>query len=113
MKNSYIKLFITATALVSMVTGCNSTKQNLKSDKIGYFVSPINSHISYQCGDIEKELENNGKFICSSFPISFYSDTEKLGSISSLHNDKYVFLQDITLEKTEPAEPTYTKLAYR
>ena len=74
--------------------GCNNVGS--KSDKkVGFVVTPNKHDIYYKCGNKEANLDKNGKFICESFPIAFFMDGNKIGTISTIHNDGYVFPQDM------------------
>jgi len=84
--------YIISIAVIYIILGCTKGDQ---SQKIGYLVTPSKSDIYYKCGDKEATLDRNGKFICSSFPITFYLEGNEMGIINSIHNDKYVLPQDI------------------
>jgi len=79
--------------------GCSNTES--KSHKIalhvGHFVSVFEKKVKYKCDNKLVPLSNNNKFECQSFPIAFYSDNIKLGEISSIHEDGYVFPEDIVV----------------
>ena len=64
---------------------------------VGQFITVFDKKVNYRCGNQEKSLSESGEFRCPSFPISFYIDNVKLGEISSIHADGYVFPQDIML----------------
>ena len=84
--------------------GCSNTES--KSHKIalhvGYFVSVFEKKVKYKCDNKIVPLSSNNEFECNSFPITFYSDNIKLGEINSIHEDGYVFPQDIIVAE----EPT-------
>ncbi len=86
--------------------GCSNSNSESKSHKIalhvGHFVSVFEKKVKYKCDNKMTPLSNNNEFECNSFPISFYSDNIKLGEISSIHEDGYVFPQDIIVAE----EPT-------
>jgi len=90
-----------------LLTGCDSSETSSKSESnVGYFVSVFDKSVDYHCEDKQKQLQEGGKFECASFPITFYMDGTKLGEISSIHTDGYVYPQDIIL--LEERAPTYT-----
>jgi len=90
-----------------LLTACNSSEKSSVGEKnVGYFVSVFNKSVDYHCEDKREKLEEDGKFQCNSFPITFYMDSTKLGEISSIHSDGYVYPQDIIL--LEKRTPTYT-----
>jgi hypothetical protein len=92
--------------LCLLLTGCDSSEAVPKSAKnVGYFVSVFDKSVDYHCEDKREQLQEGGKFECASFPITFYMDGTKLGEISSIHTDGYVYPQDIIL--LEERAPTY------
>jgi len=93
-KESLIKQAIALIALVGLI-GCSSTDSQTTTPKVGYLVAPFDTDIRYQCGDKQSRLDKDGRFECSSFPVNFYLESKKLGYIDSIHNDGYVFPQDI------------------
>jgi len=89
--------------------GC-SDALSAKSDKqmkVGYFVSVFDKEVSYSCAGERKALASDGEFECQSFPIAFYADSVKLGEINTIHQDGYVFPQDIIVLE-EPNHPIYS-----
>jgi len=93
--------------LLFMILGCGSTEVSSKDKtNVGYFVTVFNKSVDYICEDKRQTLEESGKFECASFPISFYMDNVKLGEISRIHRDGYVYPQDIIL--LEGQEERYT-----
>lgn len=92
--------------LCLLLTGCDSSEASPKNEKnVGYFVSVFDKSVDYHCEDKRKQLQEGGKFECASFPVTFYMDGTKLGEISSIHTDGYVYPQDIIL--LEERTPTY------
>jgi hypothetical protein len=90
-----------------LIIGCTSSDISNKNEKnVGYFVSVFDKSVDYHCENKQKELQEDGKFECASFPITFYMDGTKLGEINSIHKDGYVYPQDIIL--LEDRTPTYT-----
>ena len=81
--------------------GCSNSES--KSHKtalhVGHFVSIFEKKVKYKCDNKMTPLSNNNEFECNSFPISFYSDNIKLGEINTIHEDGYVFPQDIIVAK--------------
>jgi hypothetical protein len=75
-----------------MVLGCTKVDS---SKKVGYLITPSKNDIYYKCGNKEADLKGNGEFICTSFPVAFYLGDREMGSISSIHQDGYVFPQDM------------------
>ena len=96
MKFINIKVYIMTIVSASIMLGCSSTQT--ETEKVGYLVTLSKNEIYYKCGNKEEILNKNGKFSCSSFPVGFYRDSNKIGSISSLHNDGFVFPQDMKTE---------------
>ncbi len=84
--------------------GCSNSesKSHKKALHVGHFVSVFEKKVKYKCDNKIAPLSNNNEFECNSFPISFYSDHIKLGEINSIHEDGYVFPQDI-IEVEEPS----------
>ena len=79
--------------------GCSNSNSDSKSHKtalhVGHFVSVFKKKVKYKCDNKMILLSSNNEFKCNSFPIAFYSDNIKLGEINSIHEDGYVFPQDI------------------
>jgi len=96
LRNKILSLLIGSTFIFG---GCTDTHevQGRSHMKVGHFVSVFDKKINYKCANQEKTLSESGEFRCQSFPISFYMDNVKLGEISSIHKDGYVFPQDIIL----------------
>jgi hypothetical protein len=87
--------------------GCDGVGVSSVNEKnVGYFVTVFNKSVDYDCENRRQALEESGKFECASFPISFYMDNTKLGEISSIHKDGYVYPQDIIV--LEESVPVYT-----
>ena len=85
-----------ALLITTLLIGCNSNSSNNTQQGItGYLVYPFDSNINYKCGNKNAKLSSDGKFQCPSFPVNFYTNNEPIGHITSLHNDGYVFPQDI------------------
>ncbi len=82
-----------------LFVGCNDTQEvthhHVSVSQKGYFVVPMADKIQYQCGKKSSYLDSDGMFVCQSFPVTFYVDSQPIGSIDSLHDDGYVFPQDI------------------
>ena len=90
-----------------MLIACNSVEKSVDiKGNIGYFVSDFNENVDYDCENKRQRMTDGGKFECASFPISFYMDNMKIGEISSIHEDGYVYPQDIIL--LEDTVPVYT-----
>lgn len=90
-----MKRYTVALLMVAYIMfGCSKTEVN-SSKKIGFVVTPSKNEIYYKCGDKKANLDNNGKFSCDSFPIAFYMNGNEMGTISNIHNDKFVFPQDM------------------
>ncbi|CAA6819932.1 MAG: Unknown protein [uncultured Sulfurovum sp.] len=105
MKN--IKFFTYTLGLAYILSGCESSSTVVNVEKkSGYFISSFNDSIDYACANERHAMSDSGKFECNSFPISFYMDELKIGEISSIHSDGYVYPQDIIVLE-EPA-PVYT-----
>ncbi len=105
MKN--IRLMGCCVGVSFLLFACNSTTS--RSDHkthIGYFVTVFDKKIDYSCENKRSRMNDSGKFECASFPIAFYSDNIKLGEINSIHEDGYVYPQDIIV--LEEQTPIYT-----
>ena len=109
MKFNNIKIYIMTIVGATIILGYNSRTQT-EVEKVGYLVTLSKNEIYYKCGNKEEILNKNGKFSCSSFPVGFYKDSTKIGSITSLHNDGFVFPQDI---EYEDVDSTVMKIASR
>jgi len=98
------KIVISFVGCAFIFGGCNNNISKNKADmNVGHFVNVFNHNIEYHCADKVTTLSADGEFTCQSFPITFYMDNVKLGEISSIHNDGYVFPQDIiVLEESQP-----------
>ena len=96
---------------ISVMFGC-SNDAKVEREEVGYLVTLSKNDIYYKCGDKNELVNKNGKFSCSSFPIGFYRDSMKIGSVSSLHGDKYVFPQDMQLKEDSVNSPA-VKIASR
>jgi hypothetical protein len=107
-----IKIYIVSLVSASILIGCSDSSTKTEAERVGYLVTLSKNDIYYKCGNKEGLINKSGKFSCSSFPVGFYRDSIKIGSISSLHNDKYVFPQDMQLEE-ESITSTIIKLASR
>ena len=102
-----IKLLSYAFGVACLLSACDGTENSLNIKKnTGYFVSNFNDSVEYVCANKRQNMNDSGKFECTSFPISFYMDETKIGEISSIHNDGYVYPQDIIM--IEPRAPVYT-----
>jgi hypothetical protein len=107
-----IKTYIVGLVSASILIGCSDSSTKTEAERVGYLVTLSKNDIYYKCGNKEELVNKNGKFTCSSFPIGFYRDSIKIGSISSLHEDKYVFPQDMQLEE-DSLSSTIMKIASR
>jgi hypothetical protein len=90
MKNYYIAIIMIAYIMI----GCSKTGEN-SSEKVGFVVTPSKNDIYYKCGNKKANLDRDGKFSCDSFPVAFYMDGNEMGAITSIHNDGFVFPQDM------------------
>jgi hypothetical protein len=112
MRFTNIKIYILGLIGASMIVGCSNNNTQTEVERVGYLVTLSKKDIYYKCGNKEELVNKQGKFSCSSFPVGFYRDSIKIGSISSLHDDKYVFPQDMQLEE-DSIKSTIMKLASR
>jgi len=113
MKN--IKLVSYTLGLSWILSACNNNIDSSVSieKNVGYFVGSLNTNIDYICKDERRRMTDTGKFECSSFPIAFYMDNTKIGEISSIHTDGYVYPQDIiTLEARVPVYTSENSISY-
>ena len=94
LKNRTFSVLIVGAFIFGGCTDSHAVEDNSHM-KVGHFVSVFDKKINYRCANEEKTLSESGEFRCQSFPISFYMDNVKLGEISSIHKDGYVFPQDI------------------
>ena len=104
----HIKVFGYGLVLVFSLSACDSLERtSVNSEKnVGYFVGNFNDRVDYTCENRRKSMDTNGKFECVSFPITFYIDETKIGEISKIHEDGYVYPQDIIM--LEARVPVYT-----
>ena len=103
-----IKLVSYGLGLSFMLSACgsvNTTSINVEKH-IGYFVSNFNDSVDYHCENKRQSMNDSGKFECASFPIAFYMDDTKIGEISNIHEDGYVYPQDIIV--LDAIAPVYT-----
>jgi len=101
LKNRILSVLIASTFIFGGCTDSHVVEDNSHM-KVGHFVSVFDKKVNYRCANEEKSLSDSGEFRCASFPISFYMDNVKLGEISSIHKDGYVFPQDIiSLEESK------------
>jgi len=90
MKNYYIAIMM----IIYIILGCSKIGEE-NSKKIGFVVTPSKNDIYYKCGNKKANLDKDGKFSCDSFPVAFYMDGNEMGAISTIHNDGFVFPQDM------------------
>jgi len=90
MKNYYIAIIMVA----YIILGCGRIGEK-SNEKIGFVVTPIKNDIYYKCGNKKANLDKDGKFSCDSFPIAFYMNGNEMGAITTIHNDGFVFPQDM------------------
>ena len=81
--------------IITILQGCSNSSEQTSTKKTGHFIVPFDATVQYQCDSKKTQLENNGKFECHSFPINFYIDSEPIGYITSIHEDGFVFPQDM------------------
>jgi len=112
MKFINIKIYIVGLVGAYIISGCTNTNTQTEAERVGYLVTLSQNDIYYKCGNKEELVNKNGKFSCSTFPVGFYRDSTKIGSISSLHEDKYVFPQDMQLAEDD-IRSTMMKIASR
>ncbi|HIP50529.1 MAG TPA: hypothetical protein EYG94_00445 [Campylobacterales bacterium] len=99
-----IKLVSCCIGIAFIFSACNSVDTSINSEKnIGYFISNFNESVDYLCENKRQRMNDSGKFECSSFPIAFYMDEMKIGEISSIHKDGYVYPQDIIMLEAKAA----------
>jgi len=112
MKFTKIKIYIVGLMSASIMIGCTNSNVKTEAERVGYLVTLSKNDIYYKCGNKEELVNKNGKFSCASFPVGFYRDDMKIGSINSLHEDKYVFPQDMQLAE-DSIKSTVMKIASR
>ena len=85
--------------------GCSNSEStgHKRVLNVGHFVSVFKKEVKYKCDNKVVPLSKNNEFECQSFPIAFYSDNVKLGEIDSIHEDGYVFPQDIIVAEKSSA----------
>jgi len=112
LKDKIIIIFI---GFLFIFEGCSDNTLNHKDAiqmNTGHFISIFDNSVKYKCENKIIDLSNNGEFKCQSFPIAFYIDNEKLGEINSIHEDGYVFPQDIiVLEESQPVYSSYDSMS--
>ena len=89
--------------------GCSNSSETTADKRAlneGIFVSVFEKKVQYKCDNKITALSDNSQFACQTFPIVFYSDNIKLGEINSIHEDGYVFPQDIIM--LEESSATYS-----
>ena len=103
----YLKLLTYVTVVSFLLSACGSLNTATINDEknIGYFVSDFYERLDYVCENKRQSMKNYGKFECASFPISFYMGEMKIGEISRIHSDGYVYPQDIIM--LEAQAPIY------
>ncbi len=111
MKVSELVKSIITLLTITIISGCNSETTNIQAERSGYLVAPMENNIQYKCGDKKSQLENDGQFKCASFPVTFYVGSNSIGFIDSIHNDGYVFPQDIIQNQDDKS--SFIKLALR
>ena len=80
----------------SACDGENSTKiEEEKRDIIGNFIDSAVEGVEYRCGEVIDFTDENGTFLCTTLPVSFYIGSIRLGELNTLPLDKQVFPQDI------------------
>jgi len=112
--SNHFKLFGYGVVLVFGFSACDSVESTSSVEttlvhskkNVGYFVSSFNDSVDYVCENRRKSMDSDGKFECDSFPIAFYMDETKIGEISKIHEDGYVYPQDIIM--LEAKAPVYT-----
>ena len=77
-----------------IILGCSIIGEK-GNQKVGFVVTPMKNDIYYKCGNKKANLDRDGKFICDSFPIAFYMNGNEMGAITTIHNDGFVFPQDM------------------
>ncbi len=90
-------LKILSLSLLLTACGSNSSNNNNSNleDKIGYFIDSAVVGVDYKCSSKIDLTGDDGKFACSSLPVSFYIGSTKLGSITQIPKDNKIFPQDI------------------
>ena len=102
-----IKFLSYTFGLSLILSACTNIDTSVSIEKnVGYFVGNSHKSIDYSCENKRLTMTAGGKFECASFPISFYMNNTKIGEISSIHSDGYVYPQDIIV--LEARVPVYT-----
>ena len=110
-KQNILISLVGCTLLFGACTDNIDVSSSTATSNTGQFVNVFDSDVKYHCDKKMVKLSDNGDFQCQSFPIAFYMDEVKLGEISSIHNDGYVFPQDIvTLEESDAVYSSYSSM---
>jgi hypothetical protein len=116
MNNSWIKtipiLLFLGCGSNSDTTSLTSNDSNTSKQIIGYLIDSAVEGCKYVCAETTAFTNEEGKFICSSFPIRFYIGELFLGDITELPSDSKVFPQDIVgVDRNNTSHPEVIKLA--
>ena len=97
----------------SACDGENSrTIEEPKRDIIGNFIDSAVEGVEYRCGEVIDFTDENGTFLCTTLPVSFYIGSIQLGELNSLPLDKQVFPQDIIdVNRSDVNDTEVVKLA--
>ena len=87
---------ISAMVLLGACGGGDSNGGSFASTAyIGYLVDSAVKGVNYSCGAKTDVTDSEGRFVCTSLPVSFHIGQLSLGSISRLPSDTKVFPQDL------------------
>jgi hypothetical protein len=98
LKKSLVSLSAITAMIVLSSCGGGSSSTDTSGDTTtytGYLVDSAVAGATYQCGDKNGTTDNEGKFECSSLPVSFSVGGIELGQISKLTTDNKIFPQDL------------------
>lgn len=92
-------IFMTAAVAIFMIGCGGGSDDGSRSDVIetqtGYLVDAPVSGVTYRCGDINGTTDQEGKFECAALPVTFSIGGIRLGAMSAIPTDGYLFPQDL------------------
>lgn len=107
------KIFLSS-LMALFISACGGTASSSNETEFieGYLIDSAVQGVEYRCGDKIGITGEDGQFICSSLPITFYVGSIEIGSIAALQADKKVFPQDIIgVDRNETGDDEVIKIA--